>query len=85
MRNCVGGFFLKVAGRPELPLLTAPNRPVATGSYLEGRLHRVLRRRPASLVERLSVRDELQRLVALRERLFPTLLLRQDVAPRLPR
>jgi hypothetical protein len=20
MRNCVGGFFLKVAGRPELPV-----------------------------------------------------------------
>jgi hypothetical protein len=22
MRNCVGGFFLNVAGRPELPVLT---------------------------------------------------------------
>jgi hypothetical protein len=31
MRNCVGGLFLKVAGRPELPLLTpcGPSRPAA--------------------------------------------------------
>ena len=35
MRNCVGGFFLKVAGRPELPVLT-PEEPVATDRYLAG-------------------------------------------------
>jgi len=32
MRNCVGGFFLKVAGRPELPVLT-PFLPFATDRF----------------------------------------------------
>jgi hypothetical protein len=27
MRNCVGGFFLKVAGRPGLPVLTRSGLP----------------------------------------------------------
>jgi hypothetical protein len=32
MRNCVGGFFLNIAGRPVLPLLT-PELSVVNGSF----------------------------------------------------
>jgi hypothetical protein len=83
MRNCVGRLFLKVAGPPELPVLTLswPWRAAASGRSFQARL---LRHRPARCFERCPVRRVFERLVVFDERLLRLTLLHEHIAPPSP-